>query len=193
VPIAIVKRPLEEPHCGDQADFWESDGRTVLCIIDGLGHREGAEEAALAALDFVGRHHHEPLLDVFASCDKAVRHTRGVAMGIAVIDQAAGMLTYAGIGNTRAMISGNGKRNINLSSNYGIVGGGYRGLVSESVPLAPGDLVLLYTDGFPEIIDLSAYDDEIKADVERLAETILDDWRRGTDDAAILVFRREAR
>ncbi len=191
--IAIVKRPLLEPHCGDQAGCWESGGKTVLCIIDGLGHGKAAEEAALAALDFVGHHHHEPLLEVFAACDEALRHTRGVAMGIAVIDEAAGMLTYAGIGNTRAVVSGNGKRNMNLSSNYGIVGAGYRRLVSESVALAPGDMVLLYTDGFPEIIDLSAYDDGIKADVGRLAETILEDWRRGADDAGILIFRREAR
>lgn len=124
VQVAIVKRPLVEPHCGDQAGYWESDGKTVLCIIDGLGHGEGGEHATLAALDFVGHHHHEPLLDVFATCDKGLRHTRGVAMGIAVIDRAAEMLTYAGIGNTRAVISGNGKRNVNLSSNYGIVGGG---------------------------------------------------------------------
>ncbi len=191
--VVIAKRALVEPHCGDQAGYWESGGKTVLCIIDGLGHGEGAEHAAHAALDFVGHHHHEPLIEVFAACDKAVHHTRGVAMGIAVIDQAAGMLTYAGIGNTRAVISGNGKRNINLSNNYGIIGGGYRRLVPESLPLAAGDMVLLYTDGFPEIIDLAAYEDGVKADPERLAELIIGDWRRETDDAGILIFKMEAR
>ena len=187
--VVIAKRALMEPHCGDQAGCWQSNGETVLCIIDGLGHGEGAEVAALAALNFV-KHHHEPLNKVFATCDKALRHTRGVAMGIAVIDQTAEILTYAGIGNTRAVIFRNDKRNINLSSNYGIVGGGYRHLNLETVPLASDDMVLLYTDGFPEIIDLSAYDDEMMADLERLAETILMDWRRETDDAGILIFKR---
>ncbi len=191
--VAIAKRALEEPHCGDEAGYWESGGKTVLCIIDGLGHGEGAEHAALAALDFVGHHHHEPLIEVFAACDKALRNTRGVAMGIAVIDQAAETLTYAGVGNTRAVISGNGKRDFNLSSNYGIVGGGYRRLVPESRPFVPGDMVLLFTDGLPEIIDLAAYEDGVKADPERLAELIIGDWRRETDDAGILIFKMEAR
>ncbi len=190
--VVIVKRALVEPHCGDEAGYWESAGKTVLCIIDGLGHGEHAEQAAQAALDFVGKHQHEPLIKVFAACDKALLNTRGVAMGIAVIDQEAEMLTYAGIGNTRAMIFGNGKRNINLSSDYGIVGAGYRRLASESVPLAVGDLVLLYTDGLPETIDLSAYNDVIKSDLERLAESILQDHRRETDDAGILIFKMEA-
>ena len=187
--LAIVKRPLEEPHCGDQAGCWEYDGKVVLCMIDGLGHGRGAEQAAMAALDFLERHHHEPLLGVFATCDKALRDTRGVAMGIAVTDPAAGTLTYAGIGNTRAMAMG--QETTRLASHYGIVGGGYRSLKTETVPLAPGDLVIMYTDGIKELIDLSDYDETLRAEVGRLAERILEDWRRETDDAAVLVFRNQ--
>ncbi len=190
--VAIASQALIEPHCGDQAGYWQSGNKTVLCIIDGLGHGKAAEHAALAALDFVEHHHQQPLLEVFADCDRALRDTRGVAMGIVVIDQAADTLTYAGIGNTRAVIFKNGQHNINLSSHYGIIGGGYRNLVPETVPLDPDQMVLLYTDGFPEHLDLSAYDDEIKTVPEKLAETILLDWRKETDDAGILVFKREA-
>jgi len=185
--IAIVKRPLEEPHCGDQGGCWEHDEKVVLCVIDGLGHGKGAERAALAALDFVGRHCDEPLLELFACCDKALRHTRGVAMGIAMADPAAGTLTYAGIGNTRAMVVG--RETTRLSSHYGIVGAGYRRLKTETVALAPGDLVILFTDGIEELIDLSDYDETLRVEVGRLAEKMLEDWRRETDDAAVLVFR----
>ncbi len=185
--VAIVKRPLEEPHCGDQAGRWEYNGKVVLCMIDGLGHGKGAEEAALAALDFVARHHHELLLEVFATCDKALRNTRGVAMGIVVADSDARTLTYAGIGNTRAIVVG--QETTRLSSHYGIVGGGYRTLKTETVPLTPDDLVIMYTDGIEELIDLSDYDETLRSDVRCLAETILEDWRRETDDTAVLVFR----
>ncbi len=190
--VAIARRALSEPHCGDQAGHWQSSSKTVLCIVDGLGHGKHAERAALVALHCVEQHQHEPLLEIFATCDKALRQTRGAAMGIAVIDQAANILTYAGIGNTRAMISRDDQRNINLSSNFGIIGAGYRRLVSESVPIDPGNMVLLFTDGFPETLDVSAYDDEIKTDLDRFAQTILLDLSRETDDAGILVFRREA-
>jgi len=187
VQIAIVKRPLEEPHCGDQAGCWEHSSKTVLCMIDGLGHGKGAERAAMKALDFLERHHHEPLLEVFATCDKALSDTRGVAMGIAVADPDAGRLTYAGIGNTRAMVVG--QETTRLSSHYGIVGGGYRTLKTETVPLTPGDLVIMYTDGIEGLIDLSDYDETLRVEVGRLAETIVEDWCRETDDAAVLVFR----
>ena len=185
--IAIVKRPLEEPYCGDQAAWWDRRGGTLLCIVDGLGHGQGAEHAAMAALDFVGRRHHLPLPEIFASCDEAIRHTRGVAMSIAAVDPHTGALTYAGIGNIRARVVGHQDRW--LSSNYGIVGGGYRRLTPETVPLAPDDMLILATDGVTENFDVSGYDNEIIADVTRLAERVLADWRRETDDAAVLVFR----
>jgi len=185
--LAIVKRPLEEPHCGDQAGCWEYDGKVVFCMIDGLGHGKVAESAALAALNFVEHHHHEPLLEIFAACDKALNNTRGVAMGIAVADPPAGTLTYAGIGNTRAMVVG--QETTRMTSYNGIVGGGYRTLKTETVPLTPGDLVIMYTDGIEELIELSDYDETLRADVGRLAETIIVDWRRETDDAAVLVYR----
>ncbi len=159
----------------------------VLCMIDGLGHGQYAEHAAMMALDYVGLHHREPLLEVFAACNRAIHDTYGVAMGIAVCDRPAGTLTYAGIGNTRAKVVG--QETTRLSSHYGIVGSGYRTLKTETVPLAPGDLVILYTDGIQELIDLSGYDESHRAEVGRLAESILNDWRRETDDAAVLVFR----
>jgi len=57
-------------------------------------------------MDYVAEHLEDPLPALFAGCDRAIRHTRGVAMGVAVIDKEAGTLTYAGVGNTRALITG---------------------------------------------------------------------------------------
>ncbi len=65
------------------------------------------------------------------------------------------------------------------------------GVKTETVPLTPGDLVIMYTDGIEELIDLSDYDETLCAEVGRLAERILEDWRRETDDAAVLLFRNE--
>ena len=67
----------------------------------------------------------------------------------------------------------------------------------------PGDLVIMYTDGIPEMMDVSDYEDMLRADklhpmnVRRLAERILQDWGRATDDAdrsdrqRYMVFRSE--
>ncbi len=190
--VAITKRAfLGETHCGDECAYWQEGGKATLCIVDGLGHGEDAERAAQAAVEYVALHLAEPLVDVFAGCDLALRRTRGVAMGIGVIDEDAGTLTYAGIGNTRAVIVQSARSLVCLSSNYGIVGGGYRKLTSETVELHPGDLVILVSDGIKERCDLLAYGDALRGDVQRLAERILRDWGRETDDAAVLVFRNE--
>ncbi len=200
--VAIVTRPFpNDPHCGDRGSHWQIGDRTTLCIVDGVGHGKFAEIAAKTAVDYVAGHLSEPLPDLFAGCNVALRHTRGVAMGIAMLHGASGTLTYAGIGNTRGMIvrgmtpaSGEGlptAKIVRLSNFPGIVGGGYRRLVPETFPLRPGNRVILFTDGVPEHVDLSNYGVEVWADERRLAERILHDWGRETDDVGVLVYREE--
>ena len=155
-------------------------------MADGLGHGKHAHTAGKAAVDYVADHYSEPLLDVFSNCDKAIRNTRGVAMGVCVIDEEKHTLTFAGISNVRTMIFG--KRARSMSSHYGIVGGGYRNLAPETVPLEPGSLVVMFTDGLPETITLTGYDEEVRGDPQRLAPRILNDLRLGSDDAAVLVY-----
>lgn len=193
--VAIAKRALnDDPYCGDECGYWKTDNKTVLCVADGLGHGEHAESAARAAMQYVGHHLSQSLDELFAGCNQALRNTRGVVMSTAIIDEDAGTLAYAGIGNTRAMIVGKPRakntdeRTIILSSNYGIVGGGYKTLSPETVPLIAGDLVILYTDGVEEMIGVSG-DDALRADLQRLAERIIQDWGRAADDAAVLIFR----
>ena len=186
--VSFAKRALDDgPHCGDAGGHWQAGGRTILCINDGLGHGKGAEVAASAALDYVSVHLQDSLPDIFAGCESAIRHTRGVAMGIAVIDQDAGTLTYAGVGNTRGIIAGQEVRRLN--SDPGIVGGGYKTLLPEIVPLVPGDLVILSTDGVAEMMDMSGYDSAVLREVEPLAWKLLEDWGKARDDAAVLVFK----
>ena len=188
--VAIAKRALgDAPHCGDECACWHGDGRTTLCVIDGLGHGEHAKAAAKAAAAYVASHLAEPLAAIFAGCDAAIRHTRGAAMGLALIDEQAATLTYAGVGNTRATVAGRPIRWLGSSS--GIVGAGYRSLWPETVALAAGDLVVLYTDGLPHGIDLTAYPQTLRTDIERLARTVLRERSRRTDDAAVLVCRPE--
>jgi len=178
----------------------------VLCVVDGLGHGESAERAAQAAMSYVARNFSHPLRDIFAGCNLAIRHTRGVVMGIAVVDKDTGALTYTGVGNTRALIV---KKDYpvlaegstaHLFSNSGVVGGGYRKfrtLSCQTMPLSPGDLVIMYTDGVPEMMDVSDYEDTLRMNVQRLAKRILQDWGRATDDAdrsdrqRYMVFRNE--
>ena len=188
--VAIAEQALHgDPHCGDQCAAWEHGNKITLCVADGLGHGEYAEEAGLAAVAYVGHHLHESLEKIFAGCDSAIRHTRGVAMGIAVIDTETQTLTYGGVNNISMMIIGQQTRHVRCCD--GIVGGGYKRFMSEVLPLGNGDLVILHSDGLKELAPLPDAAAAGCPDLQRLAGQLLKDWDRGTDDAAILIYRRE--
>ena len=189
--IAMAKRSyFNDPHCGDETSYWQAGSSVMLCVVDGLGHGEHAETAAKAAIAYVGDHLSESLPDIFAGCDAALRSTRGAVMGITVIDRAASTLTYAGIGNTQIRIIGEAAGRV--GSDSGIIGGGYRRLSPRTVPIAPGELVIMFTDGVANRLDVSTYDGSVQSDLQQLADRIIEDWARKTDDAAVLIFRYES-
>ena len=196
--ITIAKRPCKgEVHCGDACSYWKHGAHTILCVADGLGHGMHAEIAAMAAMDFVAHHLCDPLPVIFDQCNRTLRHTRGVAMGIATLDEHTGDMTYAGIGNIRAMVirdpgAGHMKETaVRLTSDPGIVGGGFKSLRPESVRVTPDDLVLLFTDGIEEQIDFSNYTVTHSSNLQKLAQQIVRHWGRDSDDAAILIYRHE--
>jgi hypothetical protein len=177
---------LGELHCGDLAAAWTSPGLTTLLIVDGLGHGRDAEVAAMTAFDYTSRHHAEPIVDILAGCNDALRSTRGAAMGLAQIDERQSRMTYAGIGNTRAAVFG--ARTTRLSSSYGIVGLDHKTLAPEVVRLAAFDLIVLSTDGIREFFDIEAPGESTDLDAGMLARRIVMDWGTERDDAAALVY-----
>jgi len=188
--IETWKRPLGDgAFCGDAAEYWRREDETVLLIVDGLGHGKQAEIAARAAVHYVASHLGEPLPDLFARCSEAIRYTRGAAMGVARIQERTGEMAYAGVGNTRAMLVG--ERNVRFSNTNGIVGAGYDRIWLEKSLVEPGELVLLFTDGLKEFIDMSLYEHLFKGALGVLADRIAREWSLERDDAALLVYRRE--
>jgi serine phosphatase RsbU (regulator of sigma subunit) len=186
--IAAAKRALgDSRHCGDDFGWWETGGKTVLCMVDGLGHGEHAEFAAKTAIRFVESHVSDPLRDIIAECDRLLHHTRGVVLGLAVVDPAARALTYAGVGNIRAVIVGD--RRTYLENAYGIVGGGYKVLRPQLAPFSEGDVAILHTDGLEELKPTQVISGFSKIPPQELADRILREQAVAWDDAAVLVCR----
>lgn len=176
-----------ELFCGDAYDFRHSDGITYLVMADGLGHGRLAEIASSAALNYVREHADDNFHDLFGGCDAAIRHTRGVALGIVRIDENSGVLQYAGIGNIRAMIFSEGKVS-RFISGFGVVGGGFRKLFIEQRQIMPRNLVIMFTDGLHERADITVYDTD--GDLMLLAHRIFQDHHIPRDDGAILIYRK---
>lgn len=185
---AVQRALMQAPACGDQSDSWQHATGWTLCLVDGLGHGELAQIAALAALDYVKAHLEEPLEALFKGCDLALRGTRGVAMSVVRID-ADGSLESAGIGNTQVRIwrRNPADKSIRLSGNYGIVGGGYRSLKPERLQLESDDLLILHSDGISDRFDLQEIEHGLLEDPGLLAAHLLSNWGRALDDAAVMV------
>jgi len=188
--VATAKRAYRnDTYCGDKCAWWENENKLTLCIADGLGHGPEAEAAARAAVEYVGFHISESIPSLFLGCDIALQLTRGAAVGLIVIDKINKTLTYAGIGNTRAFVVNNGIDR--FLSNYGIVGGGFRKLTPETIPLPENYFVIMYTDGIEEIFDFNKYSISLKQDIQLLSQQILNDWGRDWDDAAIMIYKSD--
>lgn len=176
--------------CGDQIGVWDVGDLTILCLVDGLGSGEPAEIAARAALDFVGRNLDLSLKEIVSSCNRAIRHTRGVAIALSAIDRATGHMNYAAVGNIHGMLLGDERRL--LVANSGVVGDTYKSLLLENIQISPGKLIMLYSDGIKQLVDMKRYGDLKRVDLTDLATRIMGEWRIEMDDAAIILCRVSA-
>lgn len=186
--VGAVARPITTgDDCGDMVACWEQERKLYLCLADGLGHGTLASAAARAALASVRQHPPVTLPEVFARCDRDIQDTRGVAMGIAMIDPEAQTVAFCGVGNIRALLLGQRPRHFSCS--YGIVGAGYKSLMVETLPFLPGDTLILTSDGIMEPFIVPAEFSGEAWSARGLAEAILAEWGIATDDASVLVCR----
>ncbi len=179
----------DSDSCGDQAEYWVVEDKVILCLVDGLGHGKFAKEAAREALSFVDKNLSMPLPELFENCNRAIRHTRGVAMAVAVVDRAEKVIKFGGVGNIHGAVIG--EKKIRLASNSGIVGGGFRRLSPECVPISARGLVGLFTDGIQESVDMTKASKMAHPDLSVLANDIYETWGLESDDAGILIYRND--
>jgi negative regulator of sigma-B (phosphoserine phosphatase) len=185
-------RPLHgEMLCGDVGAWWQWPQRRILALADGLGHGPAAHHAAQEAMHCIARHGQSNCFDLFAACNDSLIDTRGAVLAIALIDQASNLLTLGSIGNIRAILL-KPDSHLRLGSGRGIVGAGFTWMVPDQVLLAPGDMLLMLSDGIDEIDDIAALRSSLgslQETPQMLADKVLATLGRVTDDAAVLVYR----
>jgi len=190
--IGYATRPMVgESICGDRCGWWSSGERIVLAVADGLGHGPEAAYAAEAALACIADRLDGSCESFFADCDVQLRSTRGVALAVAIIELANGQLTIGTVGNIRALLL-HDSRDLRLGGARGIVGAGFAKLAPETLVLAPGDVLTLFSDGLDEFPPLRAFFNESVSSASDQAQAILEREARSNDDAAVLVYRHEA-
>jgi hypothetical protein len=175
-------------------DAWVVHRRPDSCriaLIDGLGHGPAAADAADAARAALDARPDLDPSDAVAACHVALAGSRGAALAVARIDCLAGQLTYAGVGNieARLCVAGHWQRPI---SYRGIVGATLPRLRAFTFALSAPWLLVMHTDGLRGRFEIDAPTTLRAAALQPLAESLLRDWARPTDDASIVLVMSRA-
>jgi len=180
-----------QSESGDRHVVKTSTNSTLLAVVDGLGHGEEAAHAAKTAVRVMEQAvPDESLLVQIQSCHRALKETRGVVMTLVSVSILDHTLTWLGVGNVNAvLLHQNAKANINTETivlRGGVVGYEMPNLRAVVLPVVPGDLILIATDGIRGGFEQGVlFSDKVQA----IADRIMAQHSIKTDDALILVAR----
>jgi negative regulator of sigma-B (phosphoserine phosphatase) len=177
-----------ETESGDR--YWAgavSNGM-VFAVIDGLGHGRAAAAASDIAIAMLERHAGDPVVELLHHCHEALRGSRGVTMSLAAFNTEDSMLTWIGVGNVECALlhRGAGLPCDQLLLRNGVVGIHLPTLRAGELPVTPGDILIMVTDGVTPQRALHA---SLHGDLPAIADGILASGCKGSDDALVLVAR----
>jgi phosphoserine phosphatase RsbX len=166
-----------------------TDG-ALVAVIDGLGHGPKAAVASKAAIAVLKECADCSVDVLMRRCHEGVRRTRGVVMSLASFDGRADAMTWLGVGNVRGVLlrkddePAHGRERLLLRG--GVVGYNLPTPRPSVLSVKPGDTLIFATDGLRSVFveDLTFSDSP-----QEMADQIFAQYRRGTDDAMVLVAR----
>jgi anti-sigma regulatory factor (Ser/Thr protein kinase) len=192
IDVGAICIPVKgERLCGDSyAVNIGSPIGDLFMVVDGLGHGDGAFEAAEEAVKVFNSNIRDavPLEDLFQKIHLSLHKTRGAAAAIAKINMLANELEYVGIGNISSIVIAEGVRKSLVSLN-GIVGHGIRKIQSFKRNLPDNFILIMYSDGLITHWDLDKYPGILAKSSHIIAGILYRDYERGRDDTTVLVIK----
>lgn len=186
--IAERNRPfLGQSVSGDVTICVPCDGDLFLAIADVLGHGKEAHVVAVEIERFLRDHCCADVAGLAQRLHARLRGTRGAAAGLGYLNAATGSFTYVGIGNTR--LRKFGAASVTLASQPGTFGQQIRTPREQKMQLAPGDLLVLTSDGVSERMARETDSTLLAADVQSVAANLLQRYGKDHDDASCIVLR----
>jgi anti-sigma regulatory factor (Ser/Thr protein kinase) len=179
-----------ETRCGDCWSLARENGAVALLVADGLGHGDGAAEAAECAVATFESLPFRPPQEYFDEAHRRMHNKRGAAVAVAQFGVDMGSLLYAGVGNIGGRIVTSDGKTRGLVSNNGTVGGQMRSARAFSYDWGRGDLLVMYSDGLKNAWSLDGYPGLSARHPAVIAAVLHRDFRRGPDDTIVVVVRR---
>jgi anti-sigma regulatory factor (Ser/Thr protein kinase) len=184
---AVAPYPGEQV-CGDRWVFSETaQGRTLL-VVDGAGHGIEAARAADTAAQIFAEHAAASCIELVERMHRALAPTRGAAVAIARIDEAAGTVRYVGVGNIcGVLVTGDQVRH--MVSHNGTAGHVAPRIREFTYDFTADPLVILHSDGLTSRWELATYPGLVSQHPSLVAGVLLRDHRRARDDASVVAMR----
>jgi serine phosphatase RsbU (regulator of sigma subunit) len=198
---------LGEKESGDQYLVKGHERGVLVAVVDGVGHGQKAATVAKIATATLAEYAHEAPILLLERCHRVLRGTRGVVMSLASFDISSSSLTWLGVGNVEGVLlrasalkARSGPGGLALLTTEGmprearesiLLKGGIIGYQLPSLrPLThsveAGDLLIFATDGIRSAFTRAL---PLAESPQVIADFILAEHRRGTDDALVLVAR----
>jgi negative regulator of sigma-B (phosphoserine phosphatase) len=179
-----------EGRSGDLAVFAPCRRGGLVAVIDGLGHGDAAADAAEAAAAVLEAEVERPPQELLELCHEELRRTRGAVMTLAWFDLEKRLMEWTGVGNVEARFVRAGDtgdaRHASPVVLGGVVGYNLPRVRMGTIPLEPGDAVVLATDGVKADFSVSLTSG---VNAQELAERVLARHGKGSDDALAVVVR----
>lgn len=174
-------------------DAWISaqySDRSLLLVVDGLGHGAMAASAAAAAVKVFRQVHGSPKA-IIEAAHAALRSTRGAALAIAEINFEQQIVRFAGIGNISATVLSTAGTSRMVSHN-GTVGHEVRKIQEFTYPWHPTGILVMHSDGLGSQWQLDRYLGLATKHPSLIAGVLYRDFNRNRDDVTVVVAREDA-
>jgi phosphoserine phosphatase RsbX len=172
---------------GDVSCVRTVDHRTIVAVLDGLGHGSEAANAARLGVALLEQSQADDVVTMIRECHNGLRSTRGAVMSVAMFDSSECTMTWIGVGNVRGSVwcpRSSAWQSLLLRS--GVVGDCLPQLQASVIPVNDGDTLVFTTDGVDPALDERL----LKGDsLHTIAQRILARCRAGQDDALVLLAR----
>ncbi|HET6464165.1 MAG TPA: SpoIIE family protein phosphatase [Nitrospiria bacterium] len=166
----------------------------LVAVVDGLGHGSEAASAARKAVDCLSNGASGSVISLLTECHRSLQGTRGVVMSLALFNSDDQAMMWTGVGNVTSVLYRADSRiapsSENLLPRAGIVGYVLPPLRAAVLPVSPGDTLVMASDGIRDGFVVKPF---LKDPPQQIADRILSQHAKETDDALVLVVRYRGR
>lgn len=177
-----------ERACGDAWAYEQTPERTLVLLVDGLGHGQHAAVAASEAVVTFRQRLQGAPGEILSYVHDALKKTRGAVAAVAEIRAANRCLTYAGVGNTAAVLLSRGSAK-SLVSHNGTLGLAAPRIQEFRVDWPDDGVLIMHSDGLQSRWDLAPYAGLLSRHPAVIGAVLFRDFRRQRDDASVVVVK----